>query len=275
MFEMICRFFKLFVYIVNTCLTLQLFSFEILPQSPKTEGLGYYDWNIAEDGESLLVKQFLKPQSLVFDVGGNHGEWSLCALKAQPTIQIKVFEPVPLIFEGLVKTLRAYPNVQVFNYALSDQKGVTKFHYYTEADGLSGFYYREVLRGDQPDPQIISVNQETLDDFCQANSISTIDFIKIDTEGAEWKIIKSAQNLLKNHRIRAIQFEYGGCYIDAKTTLEQVLRLLKKHRYVIFRIIPTGLIHISKWEPSLENFHLSNYFAICEEDLPGYSLVEF
>lgn len=264
---------KLLSLVVLFCV--QLNAFEILPQCEETEALGFGEWNIAIDGESVLMQTFLRQNDLVFDVGGNHGEWSTFALGYQPSIQIMAFEPVPPVFEDLKIILGDYSNVQLFNYALSDKIGVTSFFYYPEADGLSGFYYREVLRGDHPDPLIIEVEEQTLDFFCEKNGIKEIDFIKIDTEGAEWKILQGAHGLLKNRKIRAIQFEYGGCYVDAKTTLKDVMQYLTGNGYLIFRIMPTGLIHISKWVPSLENYHLSNYFALRKEDLPGYSLVEF
>lgn len=252
-----------------------LSAFEILTQNEETSALGYGNWNLITDGEAILIREFLKPKDVVFDVGGNHGEWSSFALNFQPTIQILAFEPVPAVFKMLENNLKSHSNIRLFNCALSDQIGKAVIHYYQGSDGLSGFYYREVLRGALPDPLHIAVEQTTLDAFCKSNGITKIDFIKIDTEGAEWKILQGAENLLKNHQIRALQFEYGGCYVDAKTTLKDVIMYLKKNRYIVFRIFPAGIIHIAKWESSLENYNLSNYFAICEEAFPNYALTEF
>jgi len=253
---------------------LKLGAFEILSQTKETEGLGFGEWNIAIDGESEVMKAMIKANDLVFDIGGNHGEWSSAALLHEPTIKIKAFEPVPVVYEDLKKVLGHNSQVELFNYAISDNTGLVPFHYYPESDGLSGFYYREVLRGDHPDPLVIEVKERTLDAFCEENRISEIGFIKIDTEGAEWKILQGARSLIENRKIRAIQFEYGGCYVDAKTTLKDVMSFLSKNNYLVFRIIPTGLVHISRWEASLENYHLSNYFALRAEELPGYCLVQ-
>lgn len=257
-----------------TCLLFtRLAGFEILPQNETTKNLGFGEWNIAIDGEATLMQQFLGPNQTVFDIGANCGEWSQFALKTQPSINIYAFEPVPPVFERLKNTLGQNKNVKLFNHAISDKIGLALFHYYPEADGLSGFFYREVLRGDHPDPLILEVPEKTLDTFCLENNISFIDFIKIDTEGAEWKVLTGAKELIKNHQIKAIQFEYGGCYVDAKTTLKSVMAYLGENGYVLFRIMPKGLIHIAKWEPYLENYHLSNYFAIRQEDMPSYSLI--
>lgn len=249
-------------------LFLSLNAFEVVPQNDSTFKLGFGEWNIAIDGEADVIRQFIGPNQVVLDVGANCGEWSQFALKTQPSIQIYAFEPVPPVFERLQTTLGNNSHVKLFNHAISDKNGVAQFHYYPEADGLSGFYYREVLRGDHPDPIIIDVPEKTLDTFALENNLSHIDFIKIDTEGAEWKVLQGAKNLIQNRLIRAIQFEYGGCYIDAKTTLKSVFNFLTENGYLVFRIIPNGLVSINQWEDRLENYDLSNYFAIRQEDAP-------
>lgn len=255
------------IWIFFCLFSLRLFSFEILPESAATRHMGYGDWYINTDGELSLMRQILRPGSVVIDAGANMGEWSRFALETEPSIALTAFEPIPQIFERLKSNLALYPHVHLCNSALSDTAGEGSFHYYDETperSALSGFYYREVLRGDFQEPKIIQVPLQTLTDFCSENQIEHIDFLKIDTEGAEWKVLKGAEELIKNHRIEVIQFEYGGCYVDAKTTLQQVFRLLTENNYRVFRIIPNGLIHISVWDDYLENFILSNYCAMDE-----------
>lgn len=252
--------------------------FKILQYSPATAKLGCGEWNITLDGELVLMKELLQPSSVIFDVGGNLGEWSLYAVQTEPTIKLMTFEPVPDAYTRLKEILTKYKNIEVYNLGLSNKNGSSNFYYYNDNQqewGLSGFYYREVLHGDHPEPEIISVQHQTLDDFCLAHDISEIRFIKIDTEGSEWNIINGAQRMLKNHQIHALQFEYGGCYIDAKVTLEQVMRLLTSHNYVIFRIYSEGLIHIPQWKAELENYDLCNYCAFRIEDAMGYGLTKF
>lgn len=102
-----------------------------------------------------------------------------------------------------------------------------------------------------------------MDEFFQLNSIGRIDFMKIDTEGAEFSVLKGAKKLLEAHNIDTIQFEYGGCCIDAGTTLRALYDFLKERGYEIYLIYPDGLLHISEWIDELENFKYSNYIASC------------
>jgi len=66
-------------------------------------------------------------------------------------------------------------------------------------------------------------------DYCNDNNIKSIDFIKIDTEGYELEVLKGMGNMLKN--IKIVQFEYGGTYISAKITLNDVINHLKNHGF--------------------------------------------
>lgn len=66
-------------------------------------------------------------------------------------------------------------------------------------------------------------------DYCKDNNIKSIDFIKIDTEGYELEVLKGMGDILKN--IKIIQFEYGGTYISAKITLNDVITHLKNHGF--------------------------------------------
>ena len=260
--------------IIMWCTALSsLHSFEILRHCEATHSLGYGDCALGQNGEWSLLQKILKPESLIFDVGANVGEWSQTALRIQPTIRLISFEPVPSIFEQLKHNLRECANAQVRNFALSDERGPCTFYYYSERPdltGLSGLYLREVLKGVILDPEVLNLRQETLTHFCAEESIEKIDFLKIDTEGAEWKVLQGAEALLKEKRITAIQFEYGGTYNDAKITLEQIVRLLTSDGYLVFRIVPDGLVHIAKWESSLENYQYCNYFALLKEAFVHY-----
>jgi FkbM family methyltransferase len=259
-----CCFFACALLISNV-----LYGYTIISENSQSHQLGYGDWYINTDGELHLLQQFLRPNDVVFDVGANVGEWSLYALGVEKSIQLYSFEPLPNIFSDMQAKLSCYPNVKAFQLALSDKRGSGKFCYYDETyefSGLSGFYVREVLKLDHKPPKIIDIQQETIPNFCQQQHLDKIDFLKIDAEGAEWIIIKGAAPLIKRKKIRAIQFEYGGCYVDAKITLKEIYDFLSKNDYLVFRIMPNGLVHITQWNPILENFDMSNYVAIKKSD---------
>ena len=249
----------------------------IIPECEENTSRIYNDYDERVNGESFLLRHFLKPSYIVFDIGANVGTWSKNALAIEPNLTLIAFEPIPEVFARLRKDIgkKAY---SLHNIAITDRIGQTPFFFYNQnwfTTKLSGLYKREVtLKKQTVEPITIKVEQDTLDHFCFNKDICEIDLLKIDTEGSEIKILLGAENMIKDQRIRAIQFEYDSPYQDAGTTLKEVVRYLTNNDYVLFKITPKGLIHIGKWTDSLENLSHANYFAIRQNDVPDYSVTE-
>jgi FkbM family methyltransferase len=233
--------------------------------SSEFDYVGYDNGNMRTNGEYLVLSNFIKPNTIAFDIGANVGEWSLQAFKQASTIQLYAFEPIPIVFQALQKNTTGM-NIQLFNIAMSDTQGTQKFTYFTHESMLSTFYDRpHVLGHAWKEPEILEVSTNTLDNFCASHGIEHIDFLKIDTEGAEVAILQGALQLLQGQRIQYIQFEYGGTYYDAHTTLQQAYTLLSSCNYKVYRMSTQGLIHIPQWRDALENYRYSNYFAIAQK----------
>jgi len=111
-------------------------------------------------------------------------------------------------------------------------------------------------------PVFYYVDLKRIDTFCEENQIKHINFLKIDTEGHELFVLQGAEKLISSQNVDMIQFEYGGCYLDSKTTLKEVYNFLNSKSYTIYRITGKGLIKISKWRAGLENFCYSNFLAV-------------
>jgi len=240
--------------------------------------MGYNNSSMVTNGEYNVIKKLIKPHDVIFDIGANRGEWSSAVLSIVSNIdKIYAFEPIPVIFNVLSEKMLNKP-IKAYELALSDVNGMRDFLLYSQNEQvseLSSFYSRPILYNLLGiKPKIITVKSATLDKFCCEKNIKHIDFLKIDTEGSELAVLKGAQAFLKNKAIQHIQFEYGGTYTDAGTTLKQVMSLLTSCEYVIFRIFSKGLIHIASWDDSLENYAYSNYVAVLKENAYQFSLID-
>ena len=89
-----------------------------------------------------------------------------------------------------------------------------------------------------------------------------IDYLKIDTEGAELDVLQGATQLLTNSQIDYIQFEYGGTYPDAGITLKAVYEYLTQYNYQIYRISRWQLTKIDTWQDWMENYKYGNFLAV-------------
>ena len=62
-------------------------------------------------------------------------------------------------------------------------------------------------------------------EYISDNNITSIDFLKIDTEGYELNVLKGFEDALE--RVKVIQFEYGGTFLDNNTKLIDVIHYLE------------------------------------------------
>ena len=77
------------------------------------------------------------------------------------------------------------------------------------------------------------------DEYMQKNQIETIDFLKIDTEGHEFSVLAGFDDYLS--KIKIIQFEYGGVWIDSHTKLTDAIGVLRAYGFDQFSYLaPEG-----------------------------------
>ncbi len=215
-------------------------------------------------GESQVIARFINAGNVVFDVGANAGDWTAEVLSQGHDVEIHLFEPIPHVYKKLIQNL----DKQVIsnNLAVGQKEEVKTFYYY-EANPLLSTFYRRVdveKQGWLNPPKEITVLTTTIDNYCQRHGIKRINFIKIDVEGGELDVLYGAKSFLESGRIDYLQFEYGGTYIDSKTTLKEAFEYLQKFRYSIFKILPDRLEYKPSFLPEDENFEFSNFLAVNE-----------
>jgi hypothetical protein len=67
---------------------------------------------------------------------------------------------------------------------------------------------------------------------------------------------------LREGRIKMIQFEYGGAFIDSRTLLKDVFEYLAELDYRLFKILPDRLLPVPRYDQHFENFLYQNWAAI-------------
>jgi FkbM family methyltransferase len=233
---------------------------------PLKRGKNNIDFNT--NGEALAIRTLIDPHDTVFDVGAFLGDWSRVVSTHQPTARVYAFEPAPDSYPKLEENIR---NTQItpVKLALSDSAGVMTFRVYPQGEILNSFYERKKLTEAGVTPELVEVATERLDAWCKGKGIDHIDYLKIDTEGAELLIMRGASEMLKDKSIALVQFEYGGTYPDAGITLRQVYDLLTEYGYEIYRILPDGLLHIPAWDDVHEDYAFANFLAAANPGVAG------
>ena len=208
---------------------------------------------------------------MIFDIGANVGEWSKYVLSIKNDTKLHCFEPSKYIFSQLLN--KNFPsNVICNNFGLGSKEKTGTLHLFAENPSMSSIYKRKGIdftkAGQQTKTENITL--DTIDNYCLKNKIERVDFVKIDVEGHELEVLKGARQMMKEGRIKLIQFEYGGCYIDARIFLKDIFEYFQDMNYEFYKIYPKKIKKINKYQQKLDNFHYTNYLVVRR----GYELVK-
>lgn len=214
--------------------------------------------NPETNGEYIFLRDQLR--GVVFDVGANIGDWASFALATNQKINLHCFEPSAATYDKLAQ--KKWPsNVWLNNLGLGEVESVLELHIVDEGSGMNSLYARRGVDAARAIKKE-QINITTIDGYCEKKGISKIDLIKVDVEGHELAVFKGMSQMLAKGLVRAIQFEYGGCNLDAKVSLGDIWYFLKPHGFRLYKLYPEGPRHVEKYQQSLETFKYSNWVAI-------------
>jgi FkbM family methyltransferase len=152
---------------------------------------------------NLILKQVIKEDSNCIDIGCHKGEILEIMIKHAPKGTHYAFEPIPSFFDNLKKNFGT--KCTIFPYALSDEEGQATFNFVKNAPAYSGLNKRKYAV-ENPEIEEIDVTLKKLDDLIPADK--KISLIKIDVEGAEFKVLQGAKQLIKRD-LPVVIFECG------------------------------------------------------------------
>jgi FkbM family methyltransferase len=212
--------------------------------------------HIENNGEAWVLRQLGPKLGTVFDVGANVGEWTTYALAAGAQ-RVHAFEISPSTAEELAKTHEADERVHVNRFGLSAEAGTITIRHFPDLPVLTTV---TDFPWDIPAEEL-EVPVRTGDEYLAEHGIDTIDFLKIDVEGAEELVLRGFAGAFARGAIGAVQFEYGRFVVLTKYMLRDFYADLDQWGFVTGRILPTA------WEPkpfdlSMETLRDANYLAV-------------
>lgn len=219
---------------------------------------GDNDFDIHTNGELRVARLALPHARVVFDVGANVGDWTELALSINRAAQIHCFEPSGPTFRRL--SAHAFPpNVRLNHFGLGAAAEERTMYVYDEASGANSLYHRVGTPSDQQSEETVRLG--SFDEYCARERIERVDFVKIDVEGHELSVLRGAKRMLSEGRVGVVQFEYGGCYIDARVLLKDIWQLVDEpgQGYAFYKIFPSRLERIREYKQTLETFQYSNW----------------
>ena len=191
---------------------------------------------VFDDHIYQVAKEYIKPNSIVLDLGSNFGQLGILFSKAQKDVSVYCFEASKYIFEILKKNIDINnANVIPFNYIIGDISG-SKLKIKTASlkdYNTYGSNIIEIAENDL-DNDFEEVEQKKIDDLNFKNKIS---FMKIDIQGYDLMALKGSIKTILKHKM-PIVFEYSPEYSEQLNyTFSDFEKFIKSIDYFVVKKI--------------------------------------
>jgi FkbM family methyltransferase len=237
--------------------------YEIHPKSALDDHIVKH--GIIQDWIAVHLEELVNEDGIVLDVGANSGLLTLpFAKKHVPKGMVYSFEPDMENYKQLERNieLNHLSNVVPLRIALQDDPSINE----TE------FYIRRAIDGDKLTNRGISslekialhkidhitVECSTVDKIVTQKQLPIVDFIKIDVEGSEYKVLKGSIDTIKKYH-PIIHYEYSDT-LDKLTNFSNTsksfsfLDELGYKQYIIHK--EKNLIELKKHNSTLEDCNI-------------------
>src|SRR5918998_4237267 len=177
-----------------------------------------------------------KEGDTVVDIGAHMGRYTITSSKSVGASgRVIAVEAHPYNFRLLQDNLRLnkLTNVCALNLAVYSKKARLKLYLPDEDLGYTGHHslmtnYLATKNRKQKEGRYIEVQADTLDNLLRSKGITTVNWIKIDVEGAEYEVLKGAVETLAESKDISILVEVHG-----KETYHPTMELFKLNNFKI------------------------------------------
>ena len=133
-----------------------------------------------------------------FDIGANNGYTSVPVAQRDNNIQVYAFEPTPEMIKEIENKTQGLSNYTLTKKAVSNYNGKATFRVAGHADwGCSSLLeFSDKSKTEWPGRTDLNVTHEIevdvirLDSFIKEHSITKIDYLHIDTQGSDLKVLE-------------------------------------------------------------------------------------
>lgn len=158
-----------------------------------------------------FMKKHVKKGTIALDVGANIGYFTLLLSRlVGKKGKVIAFEPSEFAYGLLKENIKVnyLKNIIVYQQAVSDAAGETNFFEGPKGYEVYNSFSSPVAKGSEGIHFTQrKVRVDTIDNILDKLGISQVDFVKIDVEGAELKVIRGMKNTVRNNQQIKLLFE--------------------------------------------------------------------
>jgi|GEM_PF-3913517 len=223
-------------------------------------GKGYGAATIAQEVAAVLSAVSVVPK-LAIDVGGNVGDYSRQLRARVKDLEIHIFEPAAVNCAKLAQAFAADRRVTVNPVALSEQISDAVLYSNEAGGGLGSLANRRLDHFGIQMSVTENVQAIRFEDYWKDVLQSrVIDIAKLDIEGFELGALRGFGRAIASTRV--VQFEFGGCNLDTRTSLQDFYYFFSDAGFALHRITLLGLNAIRRYRELDEVYLTTNFIAI-------------
>lgn len=202
---------------------------------PEVVSLAIYRYGFFDEAMTRFFLHHVKPGMTVFDVGAHFGYFTLLASRLVGQAgAVHSFEPTPDSYAVLERNAGGRANVRLNHLAVAATPGTLEFFDY--GPQFSAFNSLGAPRLSEKNtarlrPNKIRVSSVSLDDYTMG--LYHPGFVKIDAEGAEFRILSGMERLINSCR-PAVALEVGDFDVPEVPPSRDVIRFLLDRGYKAF-----------------------------------------
>lgn len=187
-----------------------------------------------------FITSFLESGECFVDVGAHFGYFSLLASKIVANKgRVLSFEAASRNFELLKENCRGLANIELFNNAVSDSREMLTFYefpaLYSEYNTVDVSQFKQESWFKKYKPTQTQVQSLTLDEVLEEKKIVPA-VVKIDVEGAEFKVINGMKKTLsENPVVVVMEYLHPSRHNTAHQKAAELLKNLGFEQYIIIR----------------------------------------
>jgi len=143
-----------------------------------------------------ILSKLLHDDDVFVDVGANTGSVTEELLKRKKLSLCILFEPIPVYYNYCKEKFSKSDNVIVENYALTDKKGEFSIFMSEQNFGWNTMIGSRASH----DMKELSINGISFDEYIEKIPLKKINLIKIDVEGAEYKVLNGMKKTIAKYK---------------------------------------------------------------------------
>lgn len=180
-----------------------------------------------------------KHDIVVYDIGANRGDFASFLTKLPTLEAVYCFEPIPDVFQELLYKTQTSKNIRCFQVALGDQCGMKRMYVNDFSPSSSMLPIDPIHIEEFPHTEKsheVEVRMMTLEEAVREFRLLPPDFIKIDVQGFEDRVINGGREIIKRAKFCMLELSLVSLY-EESVLLPEMNRLMRELGFSLTSIV--------------------------------------